>query len=111
MQTAVVYQFKGTEKHEKKLKDKRNQGTQARVRARAFVNSVKTYLGCIDCGYDKDPRALAFDHVRGVKTSSISRMMSKGYSISSIKKEMGKCECRCANCHSIVTHQRLNLEE
>lgn len=39
-------------------------------------------------------------------------MIYQGNSIKRIKKEIRKCEMRCANCHSIITQQRKdNLEQ
>ena len=64
---------------------------------REFVKRVKKLLCCVDCG-EKDHIVLEFDHVRGEKVGSIANMAAS-YSISSLKKEMRKCEVRCANCH------------
>ena len=56
---------------------------------------------CVDCGYS-DPRALEFDHVREVKRSNISAMLT-GYSWKSILTEIQKCDVRCGNCHQVKT--------
>tara|TARA_R110001583_G_C5432044_1_gene388950 strand:+ start:131 stop:418 length:288 start_codon:yes stop_codon:yes gene_type:complete len=64
---------------------------------REFVKRVKRLSCCVDCG-EKDSIVLDFDHVRGEKVGSIADMGSS-HSISSLKKEMRKCEVRCANCH------------
>ncbi len=76
-----------------------------RIRNRAFIARVKSFLSCVDCG-ESDPRVLDFDHVRGVKKNNVSDMASGAYSISRIKKEIRKCEVRCANCHRKATNQR-----
>lgn len=55
---------------------------------------------CVDCG-QTDVRVLDFDHVRGKKSGNISRMVTNGYSWSTIEAEIAKCEVRCANCHRI----------
>lgn len=60
---------------------------------------------CIDCD-GTDVRVLEFDHVRGHKSGNISRMVGEGYSWSTIKAEIAKCEVRCANCHRIRESQK-----
>ena len=60
---------------------------------------------CIDCG-QTDFRVLEFDHVRGNKSNNIARMMGQGFSWSTIKAEIAKCEIRCVNCHRIKTSER-----
>ena len=53
---------------------------------------------CVDCSCG-DPIVLQFDHVRGTKRDSISRMVGHYVSWKTILKEIKKCEVRCANCH------------
>lgn len=53
---------------------------------------------CVDCKED-DPIVLDFDHVRGKKKERISQLVTQNYSLNVIKKEVAKCEVRCANCH------------
>ena len=60
---------------------------------------------CVDCG-QTDIRCLEFDHVRGNKSASITRMLNTGVTWSVIKAEIAKCEVRCANCHRIKTLER-----
>ena len=57
---------------------------------------------CVDCGND-NPIVLDFDHIKGRKNGSISKMASKGYVWKTIEEEMNKCEVRCANCHRVKT--------
>lgn len=66
--------------------------------------------GCVDCG-ESDPIVLEFDHVRGEKINSISKMVQCAYSITKIKEEIDKCEVRCANCHRRKTANQLNWYE
>lgn len=52
---------------------------------------------CIDCG-EPDPIVLEFDHIDpSIKDGVISVL--KRSSLSKVKKEIEKCEVRCANCH------------
>tara|TARA_R100001440_G_scaffold15358_1_gene26141 strand:+ start:4079 stop:4438 length:360 start_codon:yes stop_codon:yes gene_type:complete len=72
---------------------------------REFVNRVKKMFGCIDCR-ESNVLVLEFDHVKGEKVANIANMVHRPHSIKAIKKEMRKCEIRCANCHRIKTHER-----
>ena len=60
---------------------------------------------CVDCG-QTDIRCLEFDHVRGNKTTTISDLIQRAASWSTIEAEIAKCEVRCANCHRIKTNER-----
>lgn len=54
---------------------------------------------CVDCG-ETDVRVLEFDHVRGNKESSVSKMVTAdATSWKRIEAEIAKCEVRCANDH------------
>jgi len=70
-----------------------------RARFVARILEFKKSVGCIDCGYDKDPTALDFDHVRGEKVKNISKFTS----FEGAYEEILKCDVRCANCHRIKT--------
>ena len=61
---------------------------------------------CTDCP-ETDPLVMEFDHVRGNKRSSISRML-RHCLWSTILTEIAKCEIRCANCHRRRTVQSGN---
>ena len=86
------------------------------------INKYKMNKGCIDCGYNKHPKALCFDHkVREDKTelldasksgSNMSTLVCRITPKDKIKNrqylkdlfnEIRKCEVRCQNCHSIKT--------
>lgn len=56
---------------------------------------------CVDCGC-VDIRVLQFDHNRD-KVNHISSMVGSALSWELIKKEIKKCDVRCANCHIIKT--------
>ncbi len=64
---------------------------------------------CVDCG-EKNPVVLELDHIRD-KEFNVSDMISRGMSWKSIKKEIKKCEVRCANCHRIKTARDFNWYE
>ena len=68
-----------------------------------WIDCLKMAFGCIDCGYRKNPRALQFDHVRGVKQGNIGNM--KFWSWGRLLEELAKCELRCANCHAERTYE------
>lgn len=68
---------------------------------REFIFRYLLENPCVDC-LNNDPRVLEFDHKDGSnKYMNISEMFE--YSLETIKKEIAKCEVRCANCHRIRT--------
>lgn len=91
------------ERHGPRLNAER--GVQ-RGTVREEVNAIKLASGCMDCGYNAHPAALDFDHVRGDKSHDISRMVTQGKTLASVKREIAKCEVVCANCHRIRTAVR-----
>ena len=62
---------------------------------------------CADCPIDNF-LVLEFDHVRGNKIESVSKMLTSGYRWETIQAEIDKCEIVCANCHHIRTMTRGN---
>lgn len=62
--------------------------------------------GCADCG-EANILVLEFDHLQD-KVMNISQMLSDGYSLSAIEKEIAKCQVVCANDHKIRTQLRAN---
>lgn len=63
-----------------------------------YLNGKK----CKDCG-NSDIRVLEFDHKKNVdKSNNIGNMLYRNC-WTTILKEIGKCEIRCANCHRIKT--------
>ena len=76
------------------------------VRNRLFIREYLSSHPCVDCG-ETDPIVLDFDHVRGEKVDNIATMTGKGRALSVIKKEIAKCEVRCANCHRRKTWKEL----
>lgn len=73
---------------------------------RKLIDAYKQAMGCMSCGYDKNPRALQFDHRPGVdKRQNIADMPGR-YPTASILTEMTKCDVQCANCHAELTFER-----
>ena len=69
-----------------------------RKEKRAVVDEHFSSHHCVDCG-ESDRIVLEFDHVRGTKYKDVSQMLIHNYSIEDVRKEIAKCEVRCANCH------------
>jgi hypothetical protein len=68
------------------------------------INAYKLARGCIDCGYNDDPRALDFDHRDpSLKVRGVAMMLT--FSWAKIVAELDKCDVRCANCHRIKTYR------
>ncbi len=93
--TAAKYYKNNYNKHITLVKC-RNKKIQNELKEFIF-QYLKTHF-CVDCS-ESDPIVLDFDHVRGIKKTSISDMIRRAYSITTIEKEIEKCEIRCANCH------------
>lgn len=88
-----------------------NRSLEAMRKAQKIVGNQQilyAYLSespCVDCGCS-DVRVLEFDHVRGDKYNSISRLLTSGASWERLHVEIAKCEVRCANCHRVKTMER-----
>ena len=66
--------------------------------SRRFVFEYLLEHPCVDCG-ETDPIVLTFDHQKD-KIISIANAVQNRHSIVRLKKEISKCEVRCANCHA-----------
>lgn len=74
------------------------------------VAEIKIERGCVDCGYNKHPEALDFDHKPEYsKNFNISKAVHKNWEL--VLEEMTKCDVVCANCHRIRTFHRRNKNE
>lgn len=72
---------------------------------KAWVVAYKLEKGCVDCGYNKHPAALDFDHLPGTeKLRDIKCGQHLGWE--ALQAEVAKCEVVCANCHRIRTSER-----
>lgn len=83
----------------------RNRHEAARVATRKWVMSYLLEHPCVDCG-EPDPIVLDFDHVGDDKREGIAEMIKRGFSLTSIRAEVAKCQVRCANCHRRITAKR-----
>ena len=71
---------------------------KSQSRAAIFIREYLSDKTCIECG-EEDMAVLTFDHVRGEKKYNISNMISRGYNLETIKRELEKTEIVCFNCH------------
>lgn len=86
-------------------KNKKRHIGYVQKRKAGWMEKLVEYLTenpCVDCGQD-DVRTLEFDHVKGEKTTEVTRLARGGASWENIQKEINKCVVRCANCHKIRT--------
>lgn len=79
----------------------------SRERNKKYIQDYLLSHPCVDCG-NSNIIVLEFDHITNDKKLDISNMSQHAYSIESLRKEIEKCEVRCANCHRIVTYNRRN---
>lgn len=70
-----------------------------RAMTQSAMAMLKLESGCVDCGYNKYPEALQFDHISGTKKMNVASYVAIGPAL----KEAEKCVVRCANCHAIRT--------
>ncbi len=68
------------------------------------AEAMQLELGCADCGYAADVRALHWDHLPGFKKKA--NVSSLYGSWKATMAEILKCEVVCANCHMIRTAER-----
>lgn len=77
---------------------------------RKAIAKYKLEKGCVECGYNKDARALEFDHIENSgkpnsgKQRTVASMMYSAWE--TILEEISKCEVVCCNCHAIRTLDR-----
>lgn len=83
---------------ERVLEINRRSTLKSQVKAAIFIQEYLSDKFCVDCG-ESDMAVLTFDHVRGEKKHNISNMITKGYNVETIKKELEKTEIVCFNCH------------
>jgi hypothetical protein len=82
----------------------RNKDRREMLRTR--VKEYLTQHPCVDCG-ETDVRVLTFDHRDPTnKVATVATMVSRGAPWSRIKKEIAKCDVRCANDHFRKTSEQ-----
>ena len=85
---------------------KRNQAE--RIRVQAYIKEIKEVTPCADCGKNYPAYVMDFDHLRD-KSFQIGR---SGFRfLTTVKREIAKCDIVCSNCHRERTHKRGLLAE
>lgn len=68
-------------------------------RKQAHVASVKSAIGCIECG-ETHPAVLDFHHRDpSTKTATVAELTLNNGSMARVLAEAAKCDVLCANCH------------
>jgi predicted nucleic acid-binding Zn-ribbon protein len=75
------------------------------------VNTWKLDRGCADCGYNKIPEALEFDHTADDKVRAVAFLLTQNVPFEQVVDEMEKCDVVCANCHRERTVARKHAVE
>jgi hypothetical protein len=57
---------------------------------------------CILCGYDRQPRALAFHHLEPAHKRFALSQKGVTLSVQALRAEAQKCVLLCSNCHAEV---------
>jgi len=72
---------------------------ERKLKIKKWLESYKKNLKCSKCSEDH-PATIDFHHKKSEgKENDISYLVSNGYSIKHITKELKKCEILCSNCH------------
>lgn len=99
-----LLEYNKNQKNKPELRERKNRNAaKYRKQLREKVDAIKLEKGCIDCGYNKNPRALEFDHVKGEKLETVGKLVADNRSWKTIQEEIEKCVVRCRNCHAIKT--------
>lgn len=77
-------------------KARRRNAEQTRINTEFLVDYLRRHP-CVDCG-ESDIVVLEFDHLRD-KRAVVGDLVTSGYSLEKVKREIDKCEVVCANCH------------
>lgn len=72
---------------------------EKRREKRAALNTLKSAVGCRDCG-ERDERCLDFHHVNPEnKYMEVARLLADNRAYHILLREIRKCVVLCANCH------------
>lgn len=82
----------------------RREDTELRRRIRELIKKSKS-VPCTDCEESYPYFVMDFDHVRGVKSFTISKSFKRGSrTYDEVVAEISKTDVVCANCHRIRTY-------
>ena len=88
----------------------KNKAATHRFRKEQKRKSVEYKGGkCCLCGYDKCQEALHFHHLDPTQKDFSPGKTGETYVWEELKKELDKCVCLCANCHSEVHAGVVNI--
>lgn len=76
---------------------------ERRQQYRALIREARE-LPCVDCGIQLPAPVMHLDHVRGVKIRNVAN--GSGFSLSTLKAELAKCDTRCPNCHALRHYEQ-----
>lgn len=91
--------------YDKNKESEKRHVTGRKNEIKKWFRNYKKSLKCSNCG-ESHPATIDFHHKRNDKEHGISKMVSNGYSIDRIKKELEKCNILCANCHRKIHYQK-----
>ncbi len=120
---SVKYRAKRTEKQilETRERDRKNSikyrkeraiernslGTRRETPTTKYVTNLKDTTPCADCKQYFPAVCMDFDHVRGEKTTTVSKLMWSRVAHNIVLEEINKCELVCSNCHRLRTSTRV----
>jgi hypothetical protein len=105
-QAQSAYQRKHYQKNKDYYKDKASDRKKA---LRDWLTEYKTSLKCNRCP-EADADCLDFHHSDpSEKEGNLGWIISRGWSLDKLKKEISKCEVLCSNCHR-KHHAKLRRE-
>jgi hypothetical protein len=95
----------------KHLASVRKNEKKKRAELRKFIDDYKLARGCRDCGFDKHPAALDFNHRDAKEKEFHISVAFHRVGRAKLMREIEKCDVVCANCHRIQTAQDRELRK
>jgi hypothetical protein len=90
----------------------RYKSRKKRVPILAKIVSEAKNKPCEDCGHIFPDFVMDFDHRPNEKKyKKVSYLVKVGYSISTLEKEIAKCDIVCANCHRVRSFYKLERNQ